>query len=33
MKQLFITGTGGPEKLQLREAADPQPAKDELRIE
>lgn len=32
MKQLFIVGTGGPEKLQIRESADPQPTGDQLRI-
>lgn len=32
MKQVFITGRGGPEKLQLRESPDPQPAGSELRI-
>ncbi len=32
MKQVWITGAGGPEKLQLREAADPQPQAGELRI-
>ena len=32
MQQLFISGRGGPEKLQLREAADPQPQADQLRI-
>ncbi|HVT35451.1 MAG TPA: medium chain dehydrogenase/reductase family protein [Nevskiaceae bacterium] len=32
MKQIWITGTGGPEKLQLREAPDPAPAAGELRI-
>ncbi|HJS90956.1 MAG TPA: medium chain dehydrogenase/reductase family protein [Steroidobacteraceae bacterium] len=32
MKQVWITGTGGPEKLQLREAPDLQPQTDKLRI-
>ena len=32
MKQLFIVGTGGPEKLQVRESPDPQPTGDQLRI-
>jgi NADPH:quinone reductase-like Zn-dependent oxidoreductase len=32
MKQIFISGRGGPEKLVLREAADPQPQGKELRI-
>jgi NADPH:quinone reductase-like Zn-dependent oxidoreductase len=32
MRQIYITGHGGPEKLQVREAADPQPRGDELRI-
>ena len=32
MKQIFITGHGGPEKLQLREAPDPSPAAGEVRI-
>lgn len=32
MKQVWITATGGPEKLQLREAADVQPQAGELRI-
>ncbi|MDB5986451.1 MAG: alcohol dehydrogenase [Nevskia sp.] len=32
MQQIYITGHGGPEKLQLREAADPQPKGRELRI-
>lgn len=32
MKQVWITGTGGPEKLQVREAADPAPQAGELRI-
>ena len=32
MKQIFITGRGGPEKLQLREAEDPQPKGNELRV-
>lgn len=32
MKQIFITGTGGPEKLQIREAADPAPTSGEVRI-
>jgi synaptic vesicle membrane protein VAT-1 len=32
MKQMFIVGHGGPEKLQLRESPDPGPAKGEIRI-
>ena len=32
MRQIYITGYGGPEKLQLREAPDPQPQGNELRI-
>lgn len=32
MKQVFITGHGGPEKLQLRELADPSPGQGEVRI-
>ena len=32
MKQIFITGHGGPEKLQLRESPDPTPGKGEIRI-
>ena len=32
MKQTFIVGHGGPEKLQLRESADPSPASGEIRI-
>ena len=32
MKQIFIVGDGGPEKLQLRESQDPQPAGGEFRI-
>jgi NADPH:quinone reductase-like Zn-dependent oxidoreductase len=32
MRQIFITGTGGPEKLQIREATDPSPAAGQLRI-
>jgi synaptic vesicle membrane protein VAT-1 len=32
MKQIVITATGGPEKLQLREAPDPQPGQGELRV-
>jgi len=32
MKQVWIVATGGPENLQLREAADPQPQSGELRI-
>jgi NADPH:quinone reductase-like Zn-dependent oxidoreductase len=32
MKQIWIVATGGPEKLQLREAPDPQPRAGELRI-
>jgi len=32
VKQVFITGIGGPEKLQLREMPDPQPQAGEVRI-
>jgi NADPH:quinone reductase-like Zn-dependent oxidoreductase len=32
MRQVYIVGRGGPEKLVLREAPDPQPRSDELRI-
>ena len=32
MKQVWIIGTGGPEKLQLREAPELQPQAGELRI-
>lgn len=32
MKQIFISGHGGPEKLELRESADPSPKEGELRI-
>ena len=32
MKQVYITGYGGPEKLQLRESPDPTPKAGELRI-
>jgi synaptic vesicle membrane protein VAT-1 len=32
MKQVWITALGGPKKLQLREAPDPQPQAGELRI-
>jgi NADPH:quinone reductase-like Zn-dependent oxidoreductase len=32
MKQVFIIGHGGPEKLQLRESPDPRPAGGEIRI-
>jgi NADPH:quinone reductase-like Zn-dependent oxidoreductase len=32
MKQVFILGHGGPEKLQLREAPDPRPRSGEVRI-
>lgn len=32
MKQIWITGAGGPDKLQLREAADPAPGQGELRV-
>ncbi len=32
MKQVVITGKGGPEKLAVREAPDPQPQGDEIRI-
>lgn len=32
MRQIFITGAGGPEKLQIREAPDPLPVAGTLRI-
>ena len=32
MRQIWIVGHGGPEKLRLREAADPHPGNGELRI-
>ena len=32
MKQMFIVGHGGPEKLQLRESPEPSPAGGEIRI-
>ena len=32
MRQIYITGYGGPEKLQIRESPDPQPKGNELRI-
>ena len=32
MKQIFIVGHGGPEKLKLRESPDPSPARGEIRI-
>jgi synaptic vesicle membrane protein VAT-1 len=32
MKQMFIVGHGGPEKLQLRESPDPSPTGGEIRI-
>ncbi|HWY24542.1 MAG TPA: medium chain dehydrogenase/reductase family protein [Nevskia sp.] len=32
MKQVFITGHGGPDKLQLREAPDPQPGEGQVRV-
>lgn len=32
MRQIFITGAGGPEKLQVQESADPNPAAGELRV-
>jgi len=32
MKQIFISGSGGPEKLVLREAVDPQPQGSNVRI-
>lgn len=32
MKQILISGHGGPEKLELRESADPSPKEGELRI-
>ena len=31
MQQMYITDHGGPDKLQLREAADPQPQGDQER--
>ena len=32
MKQIFIVGHGGPEKLRLRESPDPSPGAGEIRI-
>jgi len=32
MRQIYITGHGGPEKLQVREAPDPHPQGSELRV-
>ena len=32
MKQMFVVGHGGPEKLQLRESPEPSPAGGEIRI-
>jgi synaptic vesicle membrane protein VAT-1 len=32
MRQIFITGHGGPEKLELRESPDPAPGEGQLRI-
>jgi NADPH:quinone reductase-like Zn-dependent oxidoreductase len=32
MRQIYITGHGGPENLQVRESPDPQPVGNELRI-
>lgn len=32
MRQIYITGAGGPEKLELRESDDPTPAAGELRV-
>ena len=32
MKQMFIVGHGGPEKLQMRESRDPTPAGNQVRI-
>jgi synaptic vesicle membrane protein VAT-1 len=32
MRQIYITGHGGPEKLQVRQSPDPQPLDNELRI-
>src|SRR5258708_24660792 len=32
MRRIYITGHGGPEKLQVRESPDPQPQGSELRI-
>ena len=32
MRQIFIVGHGGPEKLQLREFPDPSPGPGEIRI-
>jgi synaptic vesicle membrane protein VAT-1 len=32
MKQMFIVGYGGPEKLQLRQSPDPSPSQGEVRI-
>src|SRR3974390_3631274 len=32
MRQIYITGHGGPEKLQVRESPDPEARENELRI-
>ena len=32
MRQIFITARGGPDKLVPREAPDPNPAGDEVRV-
>ena len=32
MRQIFITGYGGPEKLQVRESSDPTPGQGQVRI-
>ena len=32
MRQVFISGHGGPRRLQLRDAPDPQPGTRELRV-
>src|SRR5580692_2039196 len=32
MKQMFVVGHGGPEKLQLRESPEPSPAGGQIRI-
>jgi synaptic vesicle membrane protein VAT-1 len=32
MRQIYITGHGGPKKMQVRESPDPQPRDSELRI-
>jgi NADPH:quinone reductase-like Zn-dependent oxidoreductase len=32
MKQIFIVGHGGPDKLHLRESSDPHPVRGEIRI-